>query len=345
MGASVLVLDRSDEGRATDAGAGIVAPAVSSMTNSAWHELAGAAARAYPKLAAELDSVGLDTGYRRVGLLSVGIDDDGVERFEAFMDRVTARLDRYGHPTGHDVRLVDPDEARRQYPALGQVRVAAMDTGAARVDAKPMSVAMLTAAVAAGAEVREASVDSVHQLLASQAELVVIAGGAWSARFGSELGVEIPVEPQRGQIVHLSVPESLGDTADWPMLSQLTDQYQVSWPNGKVAVGATRETGSGFVIRNSVDGVREVLDEATMVAPGLRGAAIEEIRVGVRPLTPDQLPVIGRVPDHPNVILATGHGATGLMTGPYSGRLAADIALGEPIGLDLEPFRVNRSYR
>lgn len=88
--------------------------------------------------------------------------------------------------------------------------------------------------------------------------------------------------------------------------------------------------------------MREVLDEALRVAPGLAGAAIAEVRVGLRPSTPDHLPILGPVPGVQGLYLATGHGANGLQLGPLSGRLVAEQALGRPADPALAAFAVTR---
>ncbi len=80
------------------------------------------------------------------------------------------------------------------------------------------------------------------------------------------------------------------------MVSGFHDHYLVAWPGGRVAVGATRETGSGFDPRSTAAGVREVLDEALRLAPGLAAATLLEVRVGLRPLAADGLPILGPVP-------------------------------------------------
>jgi D-amino-acid dehydrogenase len=116
----------------------------------------------------------------------------------------------------------------------------------------------------------------------------------------------------------------------------------VPWPGGRVAVGATREDGTGFDPRATAAGVREVLDQALAVAPGLAEATIREIRVGLRPRTPDLLPLLGALPGYRNVWLATGHGPTGLTLGPFSGKLIASLARGEALDLDLGAFRPDR---
>ena len=126
------------------------------------------------------------------------------------------------------------------------------------------------------------------------------------------------------------------------MLSALRGHYMVAWPDSRVAVGATRETGSGFHPHTTVAGVQEVLSEALRVAPGLAQAEIREMRVGLRPLTIDTLPVLGPVPGVENVLLVTGHGPTGLTLGPYSGKVIAALALDQPSATDLSAFHVTR---
>lgn len=348
-GASVTLFDRRDVGRATDAGAGIVAPAMNTRDRPAQFDLAVAAARAYPELIGGLAGGGtgsVDTGYEVVGLLAVAIGEDELERFESFASTVLDREERTGHPTGSQLRRLDPDQARKLYPPLGDVRAALLDPGGARVDGRKLAEAMRVAAVAAGVDVRDDSADSVEQVAAS-VDAVIIAGGAWSPRFAEELDVSIPVEPQRGQIAHLGVPAELGPTASWPMLKLFSDHYQVSWPDHRVAVGATRETGSGFEPRTTAAGVREVLDEALTAAPGLASAEVLEIRVGLRPVTADLMPVIDRLPTRlggADVIVVTGHGPTGLTTGSFSGRLAVELALGLDLSHDVTAFAVDRSF-
>jgi len=152
--------------------------------------------------------------------------------------------------------------------------------------------------------------------------------------------VTLPVAPQRGQIIHLGLHGA--DTSRWPMVNAFRQQYMVAWPDSRVVAGATRETGSGFTPHTTTAGVRDVLAEALRVAPGLANAEVREIRVGLRPLTPDGLPVLGPVPGVSAVFLVTGHGPTGLTLGAYSGKLVAAQMLGKAPETDLSPFSVAR---
>jgi glycine/D-amino acid oxidase-like deaminating enzyme len=103
-------------------------------------------------------------------------------------------------------------------------------------------------------------------------------------------------------------------------------------------VGATRETGSGFDYRATPGGVAEVLNQALAVAPGLASGTYLETRIGFRPIGPDIKPLLGAVPGVEGLIVATGLGASGLTMGPYAGELAARLALGMSLSLDLSPF-------
>ena len=119
----------------------------------------------------------------------------------------------------------------------------------------------------------------------------------------------------------------------------------MAWPDERVVGGASRETGSGFDVRTTAAGVHEVLGEVLRVAPGLAGAGLREIRVGLRPMSTDGLPILGPIPGMAGAWLATGHGPSGLTLGPYSAHAIADAILGRPADVDLAPFGIERFRR
>jgi D-amino-acid dehydrogenase len=98
----------------------------------------------------------------------------------------------------------------------------------------------------------------------------------------------------------------------------------------------------GYDYRVTAGGVRAVLDEALRIAPGLRVASLNEIRVGFRPVSEDRRPLLGALPGHPNVFVATGHAGFGLELGPYSGALVAELVMQRAPGVDLAPFAPSR---
>jgi D-amino-acid dehydrogenase len=169
---------------------------------------------------------------------------------------------------------------------------------------------------------------------------VVVAAGAWSAQLCEPLGVQVPVFPQRGQIVHFDV--AAADSGKWPIVTTLDEHYLLAFADGRVVAGATRESNSGFDYRVTAEGLHKVLSDAVGIAPGLAGGTIIDVRVGFRPFSPDGLPSIGPVDDVSGLIVATGLGAVGLTLGPFVGSAAAALAMGEKVPLDLEPYRPDR---
>lgn len=350
-GLRTVLLDRADAGRATDAGAGIVAPATS-VRHEALFEF-GLRAGAYYLLLLEhlAEDGGGPTGYARCGDLRVAVTEDELEPFAALAARLGARRHGHGQPRPEDVREISPGDAETMFPPLARPLRALFDRTAARIDGRLLNQALLRAATQRGLTAVRTGVDRLlmegHRVTGAvasgqsyRAAQVVIAGGAWSRALGEQLGVEIPVAPQRGQIVHLHLPDQ--PTAAWPVVHGFRDHYILAWDGGRVVAGATRETGSGFDPRLTAGGIREVLGEALRVAPGLAAAALLESRVGLRPLSADGLPVLGPVPGAPGAYLATGHGPSGLTLGPYSARLIADLVAGRAPGESLAPFALAR---
>ena len=297
--ARVLLLDRGDEGRATAAGAGIVSPATYRGDSDVWYRFSRAAYQHLSALVPELEAEGAETGFSHCGLLLAAVSEDEFGPFEAASERILSRPEQ-----GSQVRSVEAAEAREMFPPLAPSARALHNPDAARIDGRLLARALLEAAERRGLERRTASVDSlileggrVAGVLTGgdriSAGTVVIAGGAWSRRFSEQLGLDIPVAPQRGQIIHLDLGGT--DTSTWPIVSAFRDHYMVPWPDSRVAVGATRETGSGFEPRVTAAGIVEVLSEALRVAPGLAGASIRETRVGLRPSSADGMPVMGAV--------------------------------------------------
>ena len=351
-GAKTLLIDRHDAGRATDAGAGILSAETYSGDCEPWFQLALQAAAYYPDLVDRIAPFADgDVGYGTCPKLTVAAADEEVPGFERAKRKVLERQGRGGRPPSTELYEMSAEEVQRRFPFLAETKGALYFASSARVDGRRLTQAMLQAALARGLSVKEAGVDEL--VLRDKhvsgvkvgddvidAPNVVIAGGAWSSSFEPQLGVKIPVEPQRGLLVHLRVFE--GDTSGWPIIEAFRGHYIVPWPDGRVVAGATRETGAGFDAIPTVDGLREVLDEAFRLVPELAGAEIVEMRVGLRPLCLDRLPLLGTVPHLRGVFLATGHGSTGLQLGPYSGKLVAALILGEPTPTDLRPFEVTR---
>jgi len=372
-GSDTLLVDREDRGRATDAGAGILSPATSSReSGDDWYEFAFDAAEYYPELVSVLEADGIDPeqiGYGRPGALRVAVNDDEIESFERLQELIDHRHDRFGRPETGTIDTLSPSAACERFPALDTVQRALYYQDGARVDGRSFTRALEEAGTHHGLERRAATVETIRcsgdAIVGVRADgetidaaNVVIAGGAWSATFEDDLDTAIPVEPKRGQIAHLAFRDRSGpngstpddgsdgrsrpETAAWPIVSAFRHHYIVPWPGGRVAAGATREAGSGFVPYPTAGGVHEVLGEAVRVAPGLGRAELEEVRVGLRPVTPDGFPVLGSVPGTEGAYVATGHGPSGLLLGPYSGKIVADLVRDRRPELHINLFEVGR---
>ncbi len=135
------------------------------------------------------------------------------------------------------------------------------------------------------------------------------------------------------------------DTGAWPIVSPVFNHYLVAWPGGRVACGGTYEPDARFDTRSTVAGLNELLNACLLIAPGLASATVMDVRVGLRPVSVDSLPVLGAVPGWDNVHLATGHGTEGLLLGPYSAALVARGLGGGPVAEEMRQFRVDRFGR
>jgi D-amino-acid dehydrogenase len=335
-GATTVLVDRHDPGRATDAGAGILSAETTGVEDPEWFAFAMGAAAHYRTLVPRLEAIaGIDDGaYAPCGLLCVALHEPELPWYEARVSLARSRV-----PDG--LREVTGAEARAMFPPLAEPVGALYSPFAARVDGRLMSATLQRAAAAGGARRLAADVtgldlgaDRVLGVTTSAGPIscgaVVIAGGAWSPRFGAPLRVELPVTPMKGQIVHLQLPTACDGarpmappSAQWPIVQPVANHYLVPWPDGRVVCGGTLEPGAGFDDRPTASGVHELLREALRIAPGLGDAALGEVRVGLRPMSADGRPILGRVAPWANVFVATGHGTEGLLLGPLSGRLVA----------------------
>jgi len=346
-GARTLLVDRADPGQASAAGAGILSADTSAGGTPERRSLARAAAGYYPELIDALGG-GEVTGFDVCGMIVVAYGEAGVERFDRHLASLREAVDDSERPAYEEL---DGQTGRAMFPALATPDRVLHHPDGARIDGRRLRDALVTAAQTGGLERRETSVQALRvesgRVVAVTVEdgevacgSVAVAGGAWSDSLGKSLGVEIAVEPQRGQILHFGLPGQ--ETGSWPVVGTLGDYYLVAWPGGRVVCGATRETGSGFDPRPTAAGVREVLDEALTLAPGLADSTLLEIRVGLRPLSADLMPVLGSVPGIDNAFVATGHGPSGLALGPFSGKCVAELILNGASPFDLSPFRLDR---
>lgn len=332
-GAGVALVDRRDPGRASDAGAGILSPETTWRTDEHWFPFAAEAGAHYPLLVERITGDGApDPGYARSGLFTVSLSEEDEPWFANLAAHASARAPGL-------VAEIAPEEAKRRMPVLGELRRVLHNPSAARIDGRAMTASLRHACQARGVTLVDDEVgrvvtdgDRITHVQTTGGTLSVgalaIAGGAWSPAFAEQLGTSLPIRAVKGQIVHLRVDDSALDPADWPITQPVFGHYLVPWPDRRVACGGTFEEGAGFDARPTAAGAHELLRACLELAPGLAEAALLEVRVGFRPFSSDDLPLLGPLRGWENAFVDTGHGADGLLAGPYSGVLVAASMLG-----------------
>lgn len=192
------------------------------------------------------------------------------------------------------------------------------------------------------------------------APIVVNAAGAWAPLIGQMAGLDIPIKPRRGQIV---ITEPVPPLISRGMLSAsyivakynpelakkataLSQQLGVGLSlsqtsKGNILIGATREF-VGYDVQNTREAVKEVLKNATRMVPGLRDINIIRTMGGLRPYTPDGLPLIGFVADLEGFFMAAGHEGDGIALAPVTGRIVADLLTEGKTFMDVTPLNPDR---
>lgn len=349
QGHDVIVIDKKQEGKATSAGAGIVCPWISRVEDEDWYTVAKNGAKFYTGLIEDLKEDGEHhVGYKKVGALRVDTNQEKLDDVEESL-----KIKQKNAPELGDIVRLTSDQAKVLFPPLDQDLEAVFVSGAARVDGRLLRDALKRAAQRHGAQLieEEAALVFENEKVAGvsvkgeilKADKILIAAGAWTPELLRPLGLNLQVEPQRGQIAHITMPEE--NTSQWPVVLPDSSHYMLAFDDSRVVAGATRETGSGFDYRLTAGGVNEVISEALHVAPGLEAGTLEEVRIGFRPMGPDVLPILGPIDGEERVILATGLGASGLTMGPYVGHLAAAIVKGDKPDIDLTPYQPSRAIQ
>jgi glycine/D-amino acid oxidase-like deaminating enzyme len=166
---------------------------------------------------------------------------------------------------------------------------------------------------------------------------VVLAAGSWSGEIAIDgITARVPVRPVRGQLLALAWVGTPLRRVTWSRRC-----YVVPWDDGTLLVGATVEE-AGFDERATVAGVHDLLEAACELAPHAWTAGFRGARVGLRPATPDNLPVIGSSSQLPNLMYATGHYRNGVLLAPLTAQLVADAMLDNRIDPMLEVVRPSR---
>jgi glycine oxidase len=336
-GLRVVVLERGAAGLGTSHyAAGMLAP-VAEVTpgEEPLLELGLLSARLYPRFITELvQAAGVDgVGHTTAGTLLVARDADEAEALE----RELVLRHRLGLP----VERLRASEARQREPALAPALRLALDVpGDHAVDPRMLVPALAAAVAAAGGELREHTPVAgiavtggrvrgvvLENGSTERAEQVVVAAGVWSPRLsGLTEADRIPVRPVKGQIMRLHDPAGPGLLQ---RVIRMGPTYITPRGDGRYVLGATSEE-RGFDTTVTAGAAFELLRDAAELVPGVSELVLDEFAAGLRPGTPDNLPVIG-----PGSVeglqWATGHRRGGILLAPVTAALVAGALAGEAL--------------
>ena len=268
--------------------------------------------------------------------------------------------------SGLDVELTDGDEARRREPCLSDKVIAATYSALdSQVNPYALTFAFLRTAKSAGARILTGVEVKGIEVVSGKttgvfagncrisAPVVINAAGALAAEVGRLAGLAIPIKPRRGQIiVTAAVPSLLRHCL-------ISAQYVAAKFNPKLAatggmgfsleqadsgnilIGSTREF-AGFDRRTTFEGIRMIASRIAPVIPALKNVAVIRTFGGLRPYTPDGLPILGRVEGLEGFIMAAGHEGDGIALSPITGELIADLIVTGRTQFPLEDFCLER---
>ena len=269
-------------------------------------------------------ATGIDPHFRSRDRLYLAFDDDEIQEAlanEAWMKEVAA----------FEVRWVDGYAARRLEPKVHPECAGGLyHTGLASVDAYRLTLATVRAAErfgaqlvlerATGLEFRDGHVEAVTVAGGRiEAGAVLIAMGPWSQEIAGWCGAELPVEPLKGQILRMGY-----DGPPFNVALNYRGNYVDTKHDGLVWAGSTEES-TGFDASPSSKGRDSILEDLARMAPAVTGARLMQHTACLRPVTPDGIPIVGRLPGWDNLYVATGAGRKGILWSTGMSQVAADL--------------------
>ena len=342
-GLSPLVLERDQLGcEASGEAAGMLAPQAEADHPSPFLELGLAGRRLFSPLAEELKAAtGMEIEHRPIGVLVPFFGDSDRE---ALLARAKWQRER-----GLAVEMLDRREAIAVESLLSEKIEGAIGfPDEAHVNSRCLVVALADAAGRHGASfatgrpvtsvIRDgdkvAGVRCADQTVSTKT--VVLAAGPWSGLFGEALGLSIPVSPAKGELLLVRPERRLPHR-----ILYSKHAYLIPTPRGEAILGTTTEF-VGYDKRSTLAGAGAILSGVSQLVPTVGSATLLRAWAGLRPHTPDELPLLGRHPRIEGLILATGHHRNGILLGPLTGRLVQELILGRPPSIPLDPFRPDR---
>jgi len=333
---SVLLLDRGATGQGTSyAAAGMLSPLSEANDQGPFFQLCRSSLAMYDRFIEDLQQdSGLDVAYSKEGLLSLASSEESA---------VTLRQ-RYEwqHQAGYGVELLRPAAVKKMEPLITAPIIHALFMpGERSVAPRPLLNAIRESCFVRGVEIRTGvrvdaiSPNTIHLAHATiQAASIIIASGVWSAEVEG-LRPRIPISPRKGQILSLAMP-----SGSFRRMIRWEHSYFVPRSTGELIVGATDED-VGFDSSLTPAGLGRLLTDAQAISSHVGSYSILETWTGLRPATPDELPILGPSAV-PGVYYATGHFRNGILLAPITATIIADLVEGRHPGVDIQPYSPSR---
>ncbi len=333
-GQAVTLFERADTGRESSwAGGGIVSPLFPWRYLDSVTRLASWSQAAYPDFCSQLfQDTGIDPQYTECGLILVAPDEIvQAQQWARQHRRVLQAIDRaeFGRL---EPRAADPADQAIWMPQVGQVRNPRM-VRALRRRLQQLGVEIRTGVTIKGLLCRGdqcdgvRSADGVHH-----ADAVIVCAGAWSGDLLGELPSPPAIHPVRGQMLLFRAEPG---TVSRMVLE--ANRYVIPRRDGRTLFGSTIEE-AGFDKQTTVAAREELYRIATTRFPVLGECEVEAHWAGLRPSSPAGVPYIGRHPRIDRLFINAGHFRNGIVLGPASARLAADLVLGRRPIVAPEPY-------
>ncbi|MEA1053073.1 glycine oxidase ThiO [Lamprobacter modestohalophilus] len=324
-GAEVALIEMGSTGKESSwAGGGILSPLYPWRYRGAVTALASWSQRIYPEFCEALfEETGVDPEYNRSGLMILDPDAPDLalnwaETEQApieVLDRAALAEKEPGLNVDTDGALWMPEVAQIRNPRLTKALHASISK---RVEMREREEVL-------DLQVEDGRVRGVTTTSgAIEAEHVIVCTGAWTAQLLEKLGRKPNIRPVRGQmILFYAKPGQIRH------LSLYRERYVIPRKDGRVLIGSTLEE-AGFEKRTTAEAKEELYRVATEMFPLLKRTPIEDHWAGLRPGSPSGIPYIAPYPGAEGLYVNAGHFRNGLVTGPASARLIADIVLERP---------------
>ncbi len=343
-GLEIVVVEKGQPGEeASRAAAGMLAPFAEAAHSVPVElmELFEASHAMYPDFVAELqDETGIHIGYQTGGSVMVATDYQEATVLAGLLERQLQANKQVEALTDKEVHELQPGLAEsvqsglyfpRDHYVNNRHLMCALAAGLEKRGVRVLSGTQVVALEKSAERVR--GVRTHREVL--HADLVINTAGAWAGSLQPATEVPLPVRPIRGQIVQLTVrPQFLRQ------LLHSTGCYIVPWPDGSTLIGSTLEN-VGFDKRVTASGVQSLLAAATRVVPALCSAEVSNTWAGLRPDTPDNLPILGRTAIE-GYIVAAGHFRNGILLAPVTAKLISELVLQGKPSVSLSPFAPDR---